>query len=240
MDRTLSLNSPFGTHFGFAVASGQEFCELERILHWQELELISPRAVASRRREFFLGRAAAHAALAQLAPPALPTQPILRGKHNEPLWPAGIVGAITHTEGIAIAAVAATTQANGIGIDLEAKQRQVSWDITQRTCLPSELCWINAAPTTERLARFIMLFSAKESAFKAFFPIAEVFLDFTDVELSWDAAAGQFDGSLRKAAGISYPLGYRFKVGCQQSDGYVFTYLALPPVTTVATVAELE
>jgi 4'-phosphopantetheinyl transferase EntD len=60
-------------------------------------------AVDSRLREFATGRSCARQALAGLG---LAPAPILRGAKREPLWPAGIVGSITHCRGYRAAAVA--------------------------------------------------------------------------------------------------------------------------------------
>ncbi|MBU2703320.1 4'-phosphopantetheinyl transferase EntD [Sporomusaceae bacterium BoRhaA] len=41
-----------------------------------------------------------------------------------------------------------------------------------------------------------MIFSAKESIFKAFFPLLNVWINCLEFELIWREAAGQFTGSL--------------------------------------------
>ena len=63
-----------------------------------EEEPLVARAVDKRRREFAAGRACARRALEQLG---LPASPILAGPRREPLWPPGVVGALTHCRGIA-------------------------------------------------------------------------------------------------------------------------------------------
>ena len=74
------------------------------------------RAVEKRRREFITGRACARAALAHLGfdPVAIAT-----GSYGEPLWPAGIVGSITHCRGYRASAVANVDEHGAIGIDAE-------------------------------------------------------------------------------------------------------------------------
>jgi len=59
--------------------------------------------IDTRRKHFYLGRTAAHNAISSLL--GQDKTPILKGKRGEPIWPEGIIGAITHTGKIAIAAV---------------------------------------------------------------------------------------------------------------------------------------
>ncbi|HKN97304.1 MAG TPA: 4'-phosphopantetheinyl transferase, partial [Pseudonocardiaceae bacterium] len=74
------------------------------------------RAVAKRTREVTNARTCARRALAALGRPEVP---ILRGAKGEPLWPAGIVGSITHTTGYYAAAVAESTVVRSVGVDAE-------------------------------------------------------------------------------------------------------------------------
>src|SRR6202022_3165764 len=58
-------------------------------------------AVEARRREFITARRCAREALAKLGYAPVP---IRAGRKREPLWPAGLVGSITHTTGFRAAA----------------------------------------------------------------------------------------------------------------------------------------
>jgi len=196
-------------------------------LHPEEAELLSPRAVEKRRREFSLGRAAAHGAIASLL--GRSSQPIRKGKRGEPLWPQGLVGSITHSGETAVAAVGRGRDTGGIGIDLEELSREVSLEISRRVCTPREREWVSAGGEEEKHLRLRMIFSAKESTFKALFPVEEVFLGFQDAELVWDPPGSRFQGILQRRAGGPYPSGYRFSVECRRARDSVFTLLCLPP-----------
>ena len=191
----------------------------------QEWSLLSSKAVAKRRREFAWGRSAAHCALQRIG---VPWSPILKGKNNEPLWPPGVVGSISHTDQLAIAAVARCQHYAGIGIDIEWSQRKISLSIADRICLPAEKAWVESCG--DPLARLLMLFSAKESVFKAFFPIARIFLGFTDAELHWNHYRQKFCGQLWQMAGVAYPAGYSFEVECHCRDGLIFTGMVIPTI----------
>jgi 4'-phosphopantetheinyl transferase EntD len=155
-------------------------------LHPEERALLGPRAAPRRVAEFALGRGCAREALARLASQALPeraaelaTAPILRVDARQPRWPAGVVGAITHHRGQAAAAVARARDYRGLGLDLEAL-RAPSPALLRRILRPEERARWAALPEARRAAAFTVVFSAKESLFKALYPHTGVYLGFQD------------------------------------------------------------
>ncbi len=138
------------------------------------------RAVERRQAEFRAGRACAHRALATLG---FPAAGIPRDATRAPVWPAGVVGAITHCDGYCGAAVARVDDYSGLGIDAEVVDR-VTDDILTRITTPREREVLTDLPPD--LARFgaAALFSVKESVHKALYPRTGVALAFTDVELA--------------------------------------------------------
>ena len=117
--------------------------------------------VEKRQREFALGRACAHAALKQLDRDA---GPIPRGDNGRPVWPAGIVGSITHTQGYAAALVAAAADFAGLGVDAE-RIGGVTRDLWPRLFDDGERDLLARQIDPSGLAT--ILFSAKESCHKA-------------------------------------------------------------------------
>ncbi len=192
----------------------------------REEALVSARAVEKRHRELRAGRHAAHLALAR-AGCADHAAPILRGPRNEPLWPDGWVGAITHADVWVGAAVAPRARAAGIGVDVESLARTTGSDITHLVCLPEEVPWVAGHPD-----RLRALFSAKETVFKALYPIGGVFLDFKDARLLWrdgdPEGAGTFDAELLVDASPRHRAGYRFPIRTRRlGDDHVLTSAAL-------------
>jgi 4'-phosphopantetheinyl transferase EntD len=142
-------------------------------------------AVDSRRREFVTARRCAREALAKLGhAPA----PIRRGPLREPQWPAGLVGSITHTASFRAAAVAPRTVLASVGIDTEQND-PLPDGVEDLVVNPGETEMLaaltRAFPTTfwPRL-----LFSAKESIYKAWYPLTGRWLDFKDAHLTIDPA----------------------------------------------------
>jgi 4'-phosphopantetheinyl transferase EntD len=151
------------------------------------------RAVEKRRREFATGRDCAHRALAQLG---TEPGPILSGERGEPVWPAGVVGAITHCRGYRGAAVARAAELAALGIDAEPHEplpQGLIADVARPEELPGLAALARAEPA---LAWDRLLFSAKESVYKAWFPLTGRWLGFEDAALELDPAERSFRARL--------------------------------------------
>jgi 4'-phosphopantetheinyl transferase EntD len=149
-------------------------------------------AVETRRREFITARHCAREALAKLGYAPVPIQ---AGRKREPLWPAGVVGSITHTTGFRAAAVASQSVLASIGIDTEQNDKLpdgVEESITVRGEREMLAALSRAFPATNwgRL-----LFSAKESVYKAWYPLTGRGLGFEDARLVIEPA-GTFAAKL--------------------------------------------
>jgi 4'-phosphopantetheinyl transferase EntD len=150
-------------------------------------------AVEVRRLEFVTARACAREALSQLG---LPARPIPAGARGEPLWPAGIVGSITHCAGYRACAVAAASELLTIGVDAEVDD-PLPDGLIGDIALPEEQRWIQAAAATAPGVSWDrLLFSIKESIYKAWFPLAKSWLGFEDASVEIDRSAGTFSASL--------------------------------------------
>jgi len=151
-------------------------------------------AAASRRDDLADGRILAHSAL-QLLGADVPV--IDRGKRGEPIWPAGVIGSITHCEGFVAAAVTRTTCYRGIGIDVEPAAGLpfgVLGEITSREERAHLAALTHLYPSTpwDRL-----LFCAKEACYKTWFPCERTWLGFEDAEVRLNPVNGTFKVELR-------------------------------------------
>jgi 4'-phosphopantetheinyl transferase EntD len=141
------------------------------------------RAVDKRRREFTTARICAHRALAGLG---LPPTPILTGDRGAPRWPDGVVGSITHCAGYRAAAVAFTGRLRTIGIDAEPNEPNPE-GVTAQITVPAEEGWLATLTRSRPTVHWDrLLFSAKESVYKAWFPLAQRWLGFEDAALTID------------------------------------------------------
>lgn len=218
-DEAAVLTSPFPAHVSFCVVRAGDPLPWVHPLD----ELGCPGAAERRRREFLLGRAAAHQAIAALRGSS--PHPIGRGSRGQPLWPEGLVGSISHTRGIAVAAVARRCDASGLGLDVERRDRRVSAGVARLVASPPEQAWIAAAEPDLRLK---LLFCAKEALFKALFPLAEVFLGYLDAELSWEGSGSGFVARLLRDAAPGWPSGSCLPVGCRVGEEHLLSWVVLP------------
>jgi len=150
-------------------------------------------AVDARRREFETGRACARRALGRLG---LPAVAVASGPHGEPLWPASVVGSITHCDGYRACAVARAQDVLAVGIDAEV-DAPLPAGVLATIAGPSEQRALGAHGDGACWDR--VLFSAKEPAFKAWFALTGRRLEFEDAVLLIDPSHGTFDVRLRVA-----------------------------------------
>ncbi len=152
-------------------------------------EALVERAVDKRKREFRAGRNAAHSLFRQVGAdcPAL-----LKGVQREPAWPAGWTGSISHTTGICMVALASTDRYASLGLDVE-QASPLNPELVDLICRKEEQVRlrdlrqeIGAHPALEKL-----VFSAKESVHKTYFPLNQHTLDFLDarIDLDWGRQA---------------------------------------------------
>lgn len=149
------------------------------------------RSVRKRRAEFFHGRLCARAALAVLA---APDAQVGIGAGREPLWPAGTMGSISHTRALAAAVALPAAQGNGIGIDLELAGHGGALGAARDFIVcAAELAYLRGAAGGFDLDLLLTLvFSAKESFFKATYGAVRTHFDFDAVEVTGiDLAQGR-------------------------------------------------
>jgi 4'-phosphopantetheinyl transferase EntD len=149
---------------------------------------LAARMTQSRRAQFIAGRALARAALARLGvtAAALP-----RAANGAPVWPTGCVGSITHCgegeAGWCAVAVARDDACLGLGLDAEV-DRPLDPALVRRVLRPEETRRRSADDTVLPT----VVFSAKETVYKALSPLTGRFLDFHDVVVTLDVAGGEF------------------------------------------------
>jgi 4'-phosphopantetheinyl transferase EntD len=213
------------------VAYAEEFTDPPGIVLFPEEEALIARAADKRRREFTTGRGCARAALRALG---VPPAPILNGERGAPQWPAGFAGSITHCAGYRAAAVASTREVLTIGLDAEPNEILPA-GVLDHVSLPAERARLrDLAATTSTAAQGPcwdrLLFSAKESVYKAWFPVALRWLGFHDADITIDPA-GTFEARLLVPAPVTAGsqaglTGFRGR--WLAADGLVLTAITLP------------
>lgn len=173
---------------GVVTAESREDLDVE--LFSEELGYVQG-AVPARRAEFATARHLARVALRSIGASA---PPIHKGLRGEPVWPPQISGSITHCDGFRGAAVMWALPGRSVGIDAEPSEP-----------LPSDILPYVASGAERRKLQELgsrdgtfpwgrILFSAKESIFKAQYPLTSMALDFLDVQTTL-SASGVFEWS---------------------------------------------
>lgn len=148
-------------------------------LYPEEAALLS-RAAAKRRREFAVVRSCARRAMEKLG---VPPQPILPGERGAPGWPAGLAGSMTHCDGYCAAALVRATDLASLGIDAEV-HGPLPEGVLPSVSLPAEADRLHRlAAERSDIHWDRLLFSAKESVYKAWFPLTGKWLDFSEADI---------------------------------------------------------
>jgi 4'-phosphopantetheinyl transferase EntD len=208
------------------VAAEEAFSDQPGVVLFPEEEAVIAKAVGKRRREFTTTRACARTALARLGLPPVPIVPGLRGA---PQWPAGVVGSMTHCAGYRACAVARDRDLLTIGLDAEP-HGQLPEGVLGAVSLAEEreqLAALAAAAPGTHWDR--MLFSAKESVYKAWFPLTERWLGFAEASVSINPDRRTFTAQLlvdgpELANGPLTSFTGRWLV----ADGLIITAIAVP------------
>ena len=203
------LPNPFPDHISFCLLPIHSTSNQK--LHPAEENYFSQLSSVSRKEHYRSGRICAGEVLSKLGTLG---QPVLRDPQTrEPLWPEGISGAITHSGNWAAAAAGKTSDVSGIGIDLEDLERQVDSRISRHVCIPEEQKWLQECGEDFLEQYLKIIFSAKESIFKAFFPYTRTYLHFHDARILMEQTFFQKSkpDSLSEKEKISNPVKFEFE-----------------------------
>ena len=166
-------------------------------------------AARKRQADFLAGRFCALAAM-KISTPERADVPVAVGANREPVWPDRVVGSITHTAGIASAAVARSVDARSIGLDVErimtdddaSKVRDHIAEHEEVAAIVDATGWCVGTAITA-------VFSAKETIFKALYPEVRRYFDFRDAHVdALDLRDGTFRARLLKDLTPLLPQGH--------------------------------
>ena len=133
-----------------------------------------PRCAQKRIDQFYAGRWCAANAVEKLIGEFVVPE---IGTDRAPVWPKGVCGSISHTDELAIAGAAICSNVLSMGLDvenLESVPEAAEWASQVASEEEFELCDIQNA--------LGLLFSAKESLYKALNPLTGTFFDFRDAQ----------------------------------------------------------
>jgi len=144
-------------------------------------------SVIKRQAEFLAGRYAARMAILQISPQVKQCPIIEIGIHRAPVWPPFIIGSITHTGSKAASITKRVNRGDPskdyIGIDVEdIIDEQVSAKIEESILTRNDREAVLASGVDANIAT-TLVFSAKESLFKALYPFVGEYFGFEKAEV---------------------------------------------------------
>jgi 4'-phosphopantetheinyl transferase EntD len=171
---------------------------------YPEERAVVARAVAKRRREFTAVRVCARRAMEKLG---VAPAPILPGARGAPRWPEGLLGSMTHCTGYCAAALVRATDLASLGIDAEPHEA-LPEGVLDAVAAPGERERVRALSAAHPSVHWDrLLFSAKESVYKAWFPLTGRWLDFLEADVEIRPAAGSTSsGAFRATLLVDGPL----------------------------------
>ncbi len=177
-------------------------------------------AISKRKAEYLAGRWCAREGLRHLGKEGFPKLT----PDRSPAWPAGSLGSITHSHGVAEVMVADARHWLTVGLDTE------QWVSTERASrlerellTENELATLSGMSPLQRANRLTLIFSAKESLFKALFPITGKRFYFHDAERRHPNHL-----TLLRTLSPEWPKGSQIPFRWRERQHNVLSWIALP------------
>lgn len=182
------------------------------------------RAVTKRRSEFATVRRCVREALSELG---MERPAMVPGEAGSPIWPPGVVGSMTHCTGYAAAAVAFSGKVVAVGIDAEPRQA-LPEGVLSTIALPSERVHLEQLEQSSPDGCWDrLLFCAKESVYKVWYPVARSWLGFEEAHVRL-RAGGAFEVVLNRPLPLPHiGLPHRLTGRWHRTDTHLLTALVV-------------
>ena len=181
------------------------------------------RAVDKRRADYLAGRALLIRAFEALG---LPPQPVGTGPDRAPIWPTGVTGSLSHSRTTCACIVSTQTHLR-IGIDVERALSTKSEAAVRKVALtPPERALVAAHPEAADLPT--QIFCAKETLFKALYPVVQEVFGFDCAEITALPDETQIQLRLTRTLHASLPEGAVFDISHMRVRDQVMTWLICP------------
>lgn len=164
-------------------------------------------AVNKRKAEYLAGRYLVRWLLQKAG---LPDMPVGIAHDRTPCWPVGVTGSISHSNDTAICAISYRQSVSATGIDVETIMPQpTATNLVPLIISEVELRFllsVNSRPASMTFPLLLTLvFSAKESLFKALFPLVRIYFDFLDASVvNLDQQNQQFSIKLERTLNTQF------------------------------------
>lgn len=195
--------------------------QTENIWHKNQLPADLNRAVPKRQAEFMAGRWCVAQLYRQHRVQSQSPWPKI-SESRAPIWPKGWTGSITHSSGHAAAVIGSRSNCTALGLDLEPI-------IEEKTA--QKVRGYILHPDEERLVTdqltLSLIFSFKESIYKALNPILKRFIGFQEVVVS-HIDQGQICFSITGPLTADFPEDFPVQGRYLITEGFVITAYEVP------------
>jgi enterobactin synthetase component D len=139
-------------------------------------------AIYGRKEEFVAARACALLGLNKLN---ANNKIVMRSSKRHPIWPQGFIGSISHTKDLALASIYKEGYCKSVGVDCEILIKPERFEsIKDYITRAEDLRLLNNLDCNSKLSILqTLVFSAKESLYKAISPLYEEFFGFQEAYL---------------------------------------------------------
>lgn len=193
---------------------------------FQRWGLPAMRAVSKRQTEFLAGRICAHEALRRVTGVAAIPE---IAQDRSPIWPADVVGSITHGAGWAAVVAARSDQWRGLGLDVEKLLPTARADrLAEEILTPLELEACTGLDDAQRALRVTLTFSIKESLFKALYPLVKTRFYFHEAELIHQGTDGHARLRLLNDLSEEWKTGTELEGQFAQFEDYLLSLVSIP------------
>lgn len=175
-----------------------------------------------RRHEHAAGRTLARRLCADLG--VRDMGPLLADADDVPSWPDEVIGSISHCDTLCIVVVARRTLARGIGVDIEPAA-PLPEGVDGLVLFEPDRAGLRAFRELPRPFAERLVFSAKEAAYKAIFPLARRSLEFDEMAVTAHPG-GELWATLRTAC-PPFAAGERFQGRWALHEGHLVTAFTL-------------
>lgn len=183
------------------------------------------KASDKRKAEYLSGRYCAKKCLENLN---IKNFTVKSDKNRCPIWPKSLKGSITHTQDTAISVVSSSPSVAGIGIDVESiVSEKTTNDIKEKIIYGYENSLLNMSSASQE-SIFSLIFSIKESFFKAAYPSTGYYFGFDAVRINHiDFHQKHFELTLLKDLNRLLVKGSTFTGQFELFNDHVLSILAL-------------
>lgn len=152
-------------------------------------------------------------------------------ENRAPIWPESYIGSISHSDGFAVSIVSNRKPLRGMGIDVESNIKETSLDsVRNYICLKSEqdrFANLYSKIVSESVY-CTLIFSAKESIYKALNPIVRKFFGFQEAEIvEIDFTRCEFSFQLKSDLSPEFKNGFCGKGSFHQGTRRVISFLVI-------------